>query len=150
MTLMNTIARVCAAFILSLSLLPVTTAPGLAADPVRGVHPYDPGVCGDGRILGRISSRFDHQVRNVPNLPLVGIASFYNIRENRHLPAMKDRPIDRLYCQATVSLTDGHSRDIWYLIEWPMGFAGIGGNVEFCVAGFDRWNVYGGRCRVLR
>jgi hypothetical protein len=42
------------------------------------------------------------------------------------------------------------SRDIWYLIEIPMGFAGVGSNVEFCVAGFDRWNVYGGGCRVLR
>ena len=31
-----------------------------------------------------------------------------------------------------------------------MGFASIGDNVEFCVAGFDRWMVYNGRCRVLR
>ena len=62
----------------------------------------------------------------------------------------EDRPIGRRYCGATVILSDGHDRDIWYLIEEGMGFASIGDNVEFCVSGFDRWYVYNGRCRVLR
>ena len=31
-----------------------------------------------------------------------------------------------------------------------MGFASIGDGVEFCVSGFDRWNVYNSGCRVLR
>jgi hypothetical protein len=147
---MAAMARVCAVLALSVGLVPAMAAPGAAADLVRGVHVWDPGVCGHERVLKRISTRFDHQVRHVPNLPQVGIAAFHNVRENRYLPAMKDRPIDRRYCHARVALTDGHSRDVWYLIEEPMGFAGIGINVEFCVAGFDRWNVYGGRCRVLR
>ena len=59
-------------------------------------------------------------------------------------------PIGRRYCGATVALSDGHDRDIWYLIEEGQGFASIGDNVEFCVSGFDRWMVYNGRCRVLR
>lgn len=145
---MKSLARIAAALALSLSVL--APGPAVSADLIRGVHAYDPGVCGNERVLGTIGRRFDHQVRHVPNLPLVGIAAFYQVRENRYLPAMEDRPIDRRYCQATVALTDGHQRDVWYLIEIPMGFAGIGSNVEFCVAGFDRWNVYGGGCRVLR
>jgi hypothetical protein len=124
--------------------------PLLAADLVRGVVVTDPGICGNPKVLGRISARFDHQVRNVPHLPQVAIADFLNVRENRYLPQREDRPIERRYCQAVATLSNGHSRDVWYLIERPMGFAGIGSNVEFCVSGFDRWNVYGGRCRVLR
>jgi hypothetical protein len=122
--------------------------PTLAADPVA-VRAYDPGVCGDGKVLGRINQRFRHQVRNVPHLPQVDIADVYSIRETRHLPRHANNPIERLYCQATVALSNGQSHNMWYLIEWPLGFAGIGANVEFCVAGFDRWHVYGGRCRSL-
>lgn len=112
--------------------------------------PYQAGPCADRGFLGRISSRFDHQVRNVPNLPNVAIRDFRGIYEHRFLPASEDWPISRRYCGATVVLSDGSHHDIWYLIEGRMGFAGIGRNVEFCVSGFDRWFVYNGRCRVLR
>ncbi len=124
-----------------------------AADLVVDVYPTDPGVCSNERVLGKIVNRFQHQVRNVPNLPQVGIVDFYGMRENRYEPQHERSPIERQYCHATVALTDGvqgYNRDVWYLIERPMGFAGIGSNVEFCVSGFDRWLVYGGRCRVLR
>ena len=101
-------------------------------------------------MLSTISKRFDHQVKNVPHLPDVVDHDFRRIHQHRYLPAYEDRPIGRRYCGATVDLSDGHSRDIWYLIEEGHGFASIGDNVEFCVAGFDRWMVYNGRCRVLR
>jgi len=121
----------------------------MAADfIVRQAEPVS--LCADPGFLRKIVHRFDYQVRHVPNLPLVGIADFYDIHENRYLPLAERQPIARLYCGAKVSLTDGDVRDIWYLIEGHMGFAGIGDNVEFCVAGFDRWFVYDGRCRVLR
>lgn len=121
-------------------------APAAAADMVA-VEVTQPGVCASERVLHRIRHRFDHQVRNVPNLPQVAITDFQRIRESRHLPRRADRPIDRRYCNATVYLSNGVKRTVWYLIEKPMGLAGIGSNVEFCVAGFDRWHVYGGRCR---
>lgn len=120
-----------------------------AADPVH-VRIDEPGICGNDRVLNRISDRFRYQVRHVPHLPQVDILDFYRIKERRYLPQAPDRPIDRRYCHATVALSNGHNRDVWYLIEKPMGFAGIGSNVEFCVSGFDRWHVYGGRCRSLR
>ena len=122
--------------------------PAAAADVVH-VSIDQPNVCANDRVLGRISHRFRYQVHNVPNLPKVAIQDFYRIQETRYLPRRDDRPIERRYCQATVALSNGQSRTVWYLIERPMGFVGIGSNVEFCVSGFDRWHVYGGRCRVL-
>lgn len=121
-----------------------------AADPIA-VAIETPGICGHDAVLNRISSRFRYQVHHVPHLANVAIADFHSIGESRYEPKIADQnPIERRYCHATADLSDGRSRDVWYVIERPMGFAGIGSNVEFCVSGFDRWNVYDGRCRVLR
>ena len=108
-----------------------------------------PRECEDNGVLSRISEKFRYQVRHVPNLPDVAIEDFRRVHEHRYLPEAEDRPIARRYCGATAILSDGRKRDVWYLIEDGMGFAGLGQNVEFCVAGFDRWMVYNGRCRVL-
>jgi hypothetical protein len=121
-----------------------------AADLVRGVYASDPGACADERVLARISHRFRHQVRHVPHLPDVEIVGYAGLGQKRYLPKDERHPIARRYCHGSVDLSDGRRRSMWYLIEDPMGFAGIGSNVEFCVSGFDRWYVYGGRCRVLR
>lgn len=123
-------------------------APVLAADPLAD-RSYS-GTCSEHGYLARIEHRFRHQVRHVPELPDVAIQSFLNIRETRFEPEDERHPISRQYCEADVLLSDGRSRDIWYLIEGDQGFASIGRNVEFCVAGFDRWHVYDGNCRVLR
>lgn len=125
---------------------------GKAAAGDLGVIAYvvAPGVCGESWVLRAITSRFRYQVRHVPNLPDVGIVAFHDIYENRYIPADATRLIARSYCGARVALSDGDDRDIWYLIEGHMGFAGVGRNVEFCVSGFDRWYVYNGRCRILR
>lgn len=125
------------------------SAPVRAAD-LGGYYVDDSGVCAERWVLNRITRNFAHQVRNVPNLPNVAITDFHGIHEHRYLPSQEDRPIGRRYCGATVVLSDGGSRDIWYLIEEGQGYASIGNNVEFCVSGFDRWYVYNGRCRVLR
>ncbi|MEO3998720.1 hypothetical protein [Mesorhizobium sp. CAU 1732] len=121
----------------------------MAADPIA-VRIDEPGICGNSRVLGQITHRFAHQVRNVPNLPLVDIVNFRQTSESRYQPQGYRQPIERRYCHAKADLSNGHTRDVWYLIERPMGFVGFGSNVEFCVSGFDRWHVYGGRCRVVR
>ncbi|MER8386106.1 hypothetical protein NKI19_29060 [Mesorhizobium sp. M0751] len=110
----------------------------------------DSGVCGEAWVLDKITDRFSYQVHHVPHLPDVQIVDFQRIHQHRYLPADDTWPIGRRYCGATVSLSDGRARTIWYLIEEGQGFASIGDNVEFCVSGFDRWMVYNGRCRVLR
>ena len=124
--------------------------PSVRAADLGGVYTEPSGACAERWVLGTITSRFRHQVHNVPNLPNVAITDFQNIHENRYLPAQQDHPIGRTYCGATVILSDGDSRDIWYLIEEGQGYASIGNNVEFCVSGFDRWYVYDGACRVVR
>jgi capsid protein len=145
---MHRIIRPALAALLGLSAALGATPSVRAAD--LGVYVEDSGMCGERWVLSRISSRFDYQVRHVPNLPNVAITDFHNIHLHRYLPAQEDRPIGRTYCGATVILSDGDARDIWYLVEEGQGFASIGDNVEFCVSGFDRWYVYNGRCRVLR
>jgi capsid protein len=131
----------------------VCTSTVRAADYLSGSgEPQAVGECAEPRYLAKITKGFDHQVKHVPNLPDVAITDFRNIHEHRYEPGYEtdsDAPIARRYCGAKVVLSDGRSRDLWYLIESRMGFAGMGDNVEFCVSGFDRWNVYNGRCRVL-
>ena len=106
--------------------------------------------CSDPHILSKIRSRFDYQVKHVPHLPDVAIEGFSRVHQHRYYPVKTHHPIARRYCGARAQLSDGRSRYVWYLIENPMGYAGIGNNVEFCVTGFDRWHVYNGRCRVLQ
>jgi capsid protein len=127
------------------------TTASYGADLIGVYVEEDSGVCAEPRVLSKITSRFGYQVQHVPNLPDVAITDFQRIRENRYLPALgEERPIGRRYCEATVILSDGNGREVWYLIEEGQGLASIGDNVEFCVAGFDRWNVYNSGCRILR
>jgi hypothetical protein len=112
---------------------------------------HEPRACDDPGILDKIAYRFRHQALMVHHDPDLRIANVYDIQERRYLPYEdEDQPIARRYCGGKAELSDGRVRSIWYLIEDGMGLAGIGDNVEFCVAGFDRWMVYNGACRVLR
>lgn len=129
------------------TLLPAGVAQ--SADIVRAPDGAG-GICAHEGALRAITGQFRHQVAHVPNLPNVDIVDFYRIHERRYLPETAERPIARRYCGATVQLSDGRERPVWYMIEYGQGFAGIGANVEFCVSGFDRWHVYNGGCRVLR
>ncbi len=132
-----------AAIFAASAFAPGLSTPAMAGD--REIH-----ACGDEHVLRRIVRRFRYQVRHVPHLPDVEIESFSRVHQHRYLAKRKGRPIARRYCHATVSLSDGRHRKVWYLIEGKMGFASIGDGVEFCVSGFDRWMVYNGSCRVLR
>ncbi len=58
--------------------------------------------------------------------------------------------INRRYCRASATLSDGRRVPVHYVVEQRVGFAGTGWNVEFCIGEADRWRVYGGDCRVLR
>ncbi len=130
----------------------LSSAPQMAqaADLPASVRQGDDGSpCADAGVLGRIHAKFRYQVRHVPNLPDVDISEFRGVHQHRYEPRQEDNPIARRYCGATALLSDGRERDVWFLIEEGMGLAGLGDNVEFCVAGFDRWFVYNGRCRVL-
>jgi len=107
-------------------------------------------VCDDLNILKKIERRFRHRVNNVPDLPGANIEEIDRIHQHSHLPALEDRPIARRYCHGTARLSDGREKKIRYLIENRQGFAGIDDNVEFCISGFDRWNVHNSHCRIPR
>lgn len=124
-------------------------APAIAAD-FAGVYGAEDAICAHQSVQGAIQRGFRYQVTHVPHLPDVDIVDLYGARLTRHEPATLNSPIERRYCHATARLSDGGNRSIWFLIEYGQGFAGIGDNVEFCVAGFDRWNVYNSNCRILR
>lgn len=156
---MRQIVRSLLAAMMALAPIAVST-PSMSADPYYSTPSDYSSACSNGGVLGRIKSRFRYQVTHVPHLPNVSILEFHRIHENRYEPAYEDSPIARRYCGATVVLSDGTQREIWYLIEERMGFATLaagfglanethGSNVEFCVSGFDRWFVYNGACRVL-
>ena len=127
------------------------TAPvALAHEPY--FKPAESPLCDEPAMLKKIVKRFAHQARHVHHRDNLGIVDFTGIHQHRYLAqdVHRARPIPRRYCHATAILSDGRGHKIWYLIEGGAGFASIGANVEFCVSGFDRWNVYNSHCRVLR
>lgn len=142
-----------AALAVALLVAPATMA--RAADMIAPGPYVDAGPeswCAKGSYLTAIERRFRIQAREVHHRPDLSITGIHDIRENRFLPKIEEvRAVDRLYCRATASMSDGHTRTLWYLVEYGAGFAGFfGDNVEFCLSGLDRWNVYDSSCRVLR
>ncbi len=133
-----------------LAILAVLAFAGPASAWELGIWDGEAQVCDNQSVLKKIERRFRHQVKHVPHLPDVRIDAIERIHQHRYLPARENRPIARRYCHGTAQLSDGRRKKIWYLIEDHQGFAGIGDNVEFCVSGFDRWNVYNSYCRILR
>ena len=114
-----------------------------------GKHAREARDCGDPAILKTVAKRFHHQSHNVHHDRL-RIDIFDDVHQHRYYPAKELRPIARRYCGATAVLSDGRRKTLWYFIETHAGFAGIGNNVEFCVSGFDKWNVYNAHCRIAR
>jgi hypothetical protein len=108
--------------------------------------------CHDEKMLKRIVKRFRIQAREVHHNEALEIVGIHEIEQNRYLPqdVHKSRPIARRYCTGHVHLSNGSKRTIWFLIEGGAGFASYSDNVEFCISGMDRWNVYDSACRVLR
>ncbi|MEM8540311.1 MAG: hypothetical protein AAGF25_05080 [Pseudomonadota bacterium] len=108
--------------------------------------------CHDEKLLKRIMKRFRIQAREVHHNESLEIIGIHEIEQSRYLPqdVHKSRPIARRYCQGHVHLSDGKQRTIWFLVEGGTGFASYSDNVEFCISGMDRWNVYNSACRVLR
>lgn len=132
-----------AALVLSMAV------PGQAHEPY--FRTVDTPLCTDTKMLKTIQSRFRHQAKHMLHQPQLSIVDFVRVHESRFLPqdVHRARPIPRRYCVGTALLNNGHHRKIWFLIEGGAGFASLGANVEFCLSGFDRWNVYNGACRVL-
>lgn len=70
--------------------------------------------------------------------------------QTRHVGSPGAGLRERRWCEARAHMSDGRTRQVFYLIEGHAGFAGIRYGVESCIAGRDFWNVYGGNCRAIR
>lgn len=108
------------------------------------------GACTDPGVLRFITSRFEYKAANYIRQDL----SIYEIRRmqltgfepfNQYISS-----VQREYCLAEATLTDGSHRPLFYLIERPWGFAGVGRSIEFCIPGLDPWYVYGAHCASLQ
>lgn len=107
-------------------------------------------VCADPGVLGFITRRFEYKAANYIRQNL----SIYEIRRTQ-LTQFEPfngyiSSVQRQYCVADATLTDGSQRPLFYLIERPWGFAGVGRSIEFCIPGLDPWYVYGDDCASLR
>ncbi|MCQ0986752.1 hypothetical protein [Jiella marina] len=155
---------------LCLSIMTASVAlPAAAADlqkyrpaPIKTNVP----TCDNADVLGEVEDQFEYGAPRMLEAKLE-ILEFTGMFEKAYLPPVTDdpypdpNPIERRYCQAKALISDGKWRTVYYLIEYPMGYAaadsylGIfspvrGWRAEGCVLGLDEWHVYGANCQSLR
>ncbi len=106
-------------------------------------------ACDAPQVLSHIQNRFVWTDRNLLKRGLA-IESIQRVHPNRTRFEGQYWSIPRLYCHGTAHMNDGHKRQIWWLIEGGMGFAGLGNNLEFCISGLDPLKVHGAWCRSVR
>jgi hypothetical protein len=128
-----------------------------SADYETGARPrpaYAAGIpasaCTDPGVLRFITGRFEYKAANYirQNLSIYEIGKMQLSRYEPFNDYMSS--VQREYCVASATLTDGSRRPLLYVIETPWGFAGVGRNIEFCIPGLDPWYVYGDSCDSLR
>ncbi|WP_429808516.1 hypothetical protein [Ensifer sp. B1-9] len=140
-----------ATLLISLSLAGATAPGASAADYIGSsqAQSYNAGVCSETSVLGFITSRFEYRDANYLHANL-SIAEIRDMGQNRQELRDETHLVEREYCYATAVMNDGQQRSLYYLIERPWGFAGVGRSIEFCVGGLDPWYVYGAHCASLR
>ncbi|MCB8836606.1 hypothetical protein [Aurantimonas sp. VKM B-3413] len=135
-----------------------------SAPPVEAHVP----ACDDAGVLGEVEDQFEYGAPRVLERQLE-ILEFSGMHERafipQYAPAEDDippaQPIERRWCEAQALISDGKRRTVYYIIEYPMGFAAAGQylgifspapgwRAEGCVLGLDEWHVYGANCQSLR
>lgn len=110
--------------------------------------------CNDPKVLRRIQSKFAWADKNTwsdisHRTHSIGIDHIRHIKQRYKLDHTKSM-ITHRHCNGRAALSNGKKPRIYYMIQERMGFASLSWKVEFCVAGYDRWRVYGAHCRSLR
>jgi hypothetical protein len=113
-------------------------------DPYAGILP----TCADPGVLARIQSLFHDRETEFWKSGLE-IVNLTNAREIGFRSEGLDY-IPRRYCEGRVFLSNQDARPVAYSIVEDAGFIGFGYDVEWCVAGLDRNDAYGGYCRDAR
>jgi hypothetical protein len=122
---------------------------GLAAEPASAANwleldfylrgPQYEGVlppCDYPDALLKIRERFRNKENEFWHTHL-NILMFENIRETAFRPWAVNT-IPRRFCRATVEISDGSKRPIYYSIAEDAGMIGATWGVEWCVGGLDR------------
>jgi hypothetical protein len=137
------------AVLFSLAAVACSTAPVAAADYLDDGTGRVADACDSPAVLGFITSNFDYKANHYLKTD-IAIAEIRDMHQKRVESRDETHLVQREYCRATATTTDGERRALWYLIERGWGFAGIGSNIEFCLSGLDPWYVYGAQCASLR
>ncbi|WP_244631074.1 hypothetical protein [Aureimonas sp. ME7] len=131
-------------------------APAFAADyyqpaPAETVmlQPAKVPACDDARVMAQVEDQFEYGApRTIP--AALAVVEFSGLFEKSYQPLGGHKEIERRYCQGTALISTGEQRTLYYVIEYPMGYAGLGWRAEGCVLGLDPWKVYGANCESLR
>ncbi len=112
-------------------------------------------ACNDPRVLAQIEDQFEYGAPNTLGAPR-SVMEFSALQEKAWFPAAGLRTVERRYCQGRATVTGGDYKGmttndyVYYVIEHPMGYAGVGWRAEGCFLGYDVWRVYGANCQSLR
>ena len=125
----------------------------LSLQPARAWYlsdlPHGKDFCDTGWVLSYIKTRVDAKYRRFNGTQLM-LIDILNPRLKHEQVRDEDHNVGRQFCQAKARMSDGSRRNIWYLLETPMGFAGTMGGVDFCIEGLDPWHIYGKDCSTMR
>lgn len=122
-------------------------APAARADVLSLLHLKD--SCESPWVLDYIRERYQRKFKSYAKTDLLIVDIRHpTLRHERERD--EEHRVGRQYCHATVVMTDRKKRDLFYLLEYPWGYAGQLTHVEFCIPGFDRWHVYGKQCSTVR
>ena len=137
---------------LAAAALLAVSAPALAG-PSADARLAGLSACEDEWVLASIRRRFAYGAERVEkrDLAIVGVEKIREV----HAEVDRPSPIPRRWCAAAVTLSDGSRSTLTWVVAGGVGFAGPGlawipDEVEFCVAGRDRWRVHDGVCRTTR
>ena len=136
-------------------LLALAAGPAVASDfdgtaPI-GFHNHRFSVlpaCDAPGVVAGIAERFAYQDAHIihAGLAVTGVDGVHERAVKAGGPGL----VDRRYCGATASLSNGRRAPVAYIIEGPkLGLFSIGWHVESCVAGYDPYRVYDAGCRSI-
>ena len=131
------------------SVLALATAAVAYAGELRLPDPND--YCATPQVLERLKDKVDHKFRGYTKTKLF-LLEVIDPVETHSRDRDETHTVARKWCHAKARMNDRTTRDMWYIIEKPWGFAGTPflTSAEFCILGLDPWKTYGKDCSTIR
>ena len=126
-------------------------APAATATAGELLLPDPTDHCTTPWVIETLKRKVDHKFRGYTGTGLF-LVEVIHPRERLDSERDETHNVARKWCHARARMNDGETRDMWYILEKPWGFAGIPvlSGLEFCIAGLDPWHVYGKNCSTIR